>query len=49
MTYKEFNQLCEGAEHEPSEAQLEPAQLQALIEVIDEMLQRRDREKSTVN
>jgi hypothetical protein len=45
MTYKEFRQLCETAEHEPPE----PSQLQALGEVIEEMLKRRDREKLTVD
>ena len=47
MTYKEFRQLCERAEYKPPEP--EPEQLKALVDVIDEMLRRRDREKSTVN
>jgi hypothetical protein len=47
MTHKEFRQLCKRSEHEPPEPQ--PAQLQALVDVIDKMLKRRDREKSTAN
>jgi hypothetical protein len=46
MTYKEFRQLCERAEYERPEP--EPEQLKALVDVIDEMLKRRDREKSTL-
>jgi hypothetical protein len=47
MTHNEFRQLCKRSEHEPPEP--EPAQLQALVDVIDEMLKRRDRVKSTVD
>ena len=46
MTYKEFRQLCERAEYERPEP--EPEQLKALVDIIDEMLKRRDREKSTL-
>jgi hypothetical protein len=40
MTHKEFRQLCERTEHEPPE----PGGPRALVDVIDEMLKRRDRE-----
>jgi hypothetical protein len=43
MTHKEFRQLCERTEHEPPEPG-GPPQLRALVDVIDEMLKRRDRE-----
>jgi hypothetical protein len=49
MTHKEFRQLCETAEHDPREPEPDPAQLQALVDAVDEMLKLRNRAKSTFN
>jgi hypothetical protein len=44
MTHNQFRQLCELSENEPPEPG--PAQLQTLVDVIDEMLKRRDRDSA---
>jgi hypothetical protein len=41
MTHKQFRQLCERAEHEPADPG-RPTQLRALVDVIEEMLKRRE-------